>query len=106
MNEATGVIDFLNIHDYVSDYDGTRWDGCLSSLKTDDGETILLYTASHRLQAALVVAFHTKTRVTVSFGNSASFLNAKGDREAEKLLSSLTSSGGGPLFVKAVWTRK
>jgi hypothetical protein len=100
-NEQTGSIVGLNIHDYDSDFDKKRWDGCLASIKNSKGEVISLYTTSHRLQAALVMAYVTRVRVTVYLGD---LVNVKGTPEMEKLLSSMPTSDG-PFSVNAVWTQ-
>src|ERR1700732_97811 len=97
--EQTGSIVGLNIHDYDSDFDKKRWDGCLASIKNSKGEVISLYTTSHRREAALVMGYVTRVTVTVYLGD---LVNVKGTPEMEKLLSSLPSAHG-PFSVKAVW---
>jgi hypothetical protein len=68
MGERTGVFEFINIHDYEGN-EGL-WQGCLSTLKCEDGTELSFYTTSERLQAALVMSYSTQARVTVSFGGS------------------------------------
>jgi hypothetical protein len=102
-DERTGVIVDLNIHDYVSDIDGTVWDGCLAILNTGEGNSTILYTKSLRLQAALVTSFLGKGRVTVSYRDTARFAAAR-DREVISGPHFVKGSAEGPFTVKAVWT--
>jgi hypothetical protein len=94
--ERTGVITFLNIHDYVSEISGHRYDGCLAELEQDDASAVLLYTTSHRLQAALIMSYVSKSRVTV-------FLAEGADVASD--IKRRSSSFEGPFTVKAVWNR-
>jgi hypothetical protein len=94
--ERTGVITFLNIHDYVSDTSGQRYDGCLAELEQDDAQSVMLYTTSHRLQAALIMSYVSKSRVTVSLAEGA-YVASEIERRS--------SSFEGPFTVKAVWNR-
>jgi hypothetical protein len=50
MSEKSGTIVFINSHDYLTDITGENWVGCLASLYLGDGQEILLYTESLRLQ--------------------------------------------------------
>jgi hypothetical protein len=95
--ERTGVITFLNIHDYVSNSSGHRYDGCLAELEQDDAQSVLLYTTSHRLQAALIMSYVSKSRVTVSLAERAYVASSEIERRS--------SSFEGPFTVKAVWNR-
>jgi hypothetical protein len=106
--ERTGVIIFLNTHDYISDLGGHEWRGCMASIKHDAGET-LLYTTSQRLQQALETAYTAKAKVTVSFADRsvASIADAKGDPEVGKWLSAARAKSGtsdGPFALRAIWT--
>jgi hypothetical protein len=94
--ERTGVITFLNIHDYVSNISGRRYDGCLAELEQGDAQSVMLYTTSQRLQAALIMSYITKSRVTVSIAEKADVAS-----DIEGGLSPFE----GPFTVKAVWNR-
>jgi hypothetical protein len=99
--ERVGIVTFLNIHDYVSDVTGQHWDGCLASLNSEDGKQTAIYTTSQRLQAALVLGFHTKSRVRAVLDDRDPF--SKADADAEKVLS-MSGSSEGPFRLKAVYT--
>lgn len=109
MDERTGIISFINSHDYVSDITGEEWRGCLAALKHDSGTT-LLYTQSTRLQNTLEMAYLSKARVTVSFWAESenAVADIRGVTELSEMLTSTFSamdSSEGPLNMKAIWTR-
>src|SRR5262245_19865420 len=92
--ERTGTITFLNIHDYRSDSTGTQWDGCLASREGDGGKETSRYTTSHRLQAALVLAYHTRAKVIASLGDPTHLPKMEGDSDAPQLPYPSDSSEG------------
>jgi hypothetical protein len=103
INERTGVITFLNSHDYVA-VDGQPVVGCLAVIHHDAGDT-LLYTTSQRLQNTLETMFATKSRVTVDFQSKAA--NAAAGDDTASLLQTLGAKEGsdGPYTLKALWNR-
>ncbi|MEO7418467.1 MAG: hypothetical protein ABI163_15510 [Thermoanaerobaculia bacterium] len=104
MGELTGMITFINSHDYVSDITGDTVRGCLAVIKHDSGNTSL-YTTSERLQGTLEMAYAAKPRVTVSFwDNQPDFSKTVTEAFAEFRLAEADNEG--PFAVKAIWTRK
>jgi hypothetical protein len=103
MGEATGNIAFLNVHDYISDFDGRKWRGCLALLKGEDSKDVSLYTESDLLVAGLVMAYLSKARVTVSYGQSWPSATQK---DFMMLRESLSNANPDQTFVvKAIWNR-
>jgi len=104
MGESTGQIVFINSHDYVSDVNGTAAIGCMAFMKTEDGEDVVLYTQSLRLQHTLEMAYATTRKVTVDYFESEAPLN-----EEQRLMTKATGAERadgfeGPFNLKALWT--
>jgi hypothetical protein len=98
--ERTGVVVFINSHDYVSDASGATWVGCLAALKHEAGTTAL-YTTSLRLQHTLEMAYATKAKVTVSWQGPWPLVG-----RAPKELRPAKTADDGPFLVAAIWTRE
>ena len=104
MSDKTGTIVGINSHDYVSDVNGKKWNGCLATLRSPEGERVSFYTESLRLQQTLEMAYATGRRVTVNHWDEPS-------RTAEALgptaSADMKGAAGDELFiVKAIWTRE
>lgn len=106
--ERTGFIVFVSAFDYISDFEGQEWRGCMATIEHDDGET-LLYTSSPRLQQSLETAYIAKARVTVSFmtASIASPFLSQESQEVQKWLSLARKKAGGsegPFPLRSMWT--
>jgi hypothetical protein len=104
MNESTGLIVFINSHDYISDVTGEAVVGCLAIMKTDDGKEVALVTKSERLQHTLEMAYATKRKFTVDYFTTAA--KSPMDQRLAATAKAAASKFHGPFILKAMWTRE
>jgi hypothetical protein len=105
MGERTGIITFINIHDYIG-LGGQPYSGCLASIDADGGGQTSPYATSDRLILALATFYATKNRATVDFSDAV--LPVPTDSDLQKRWAyAQTKSGaaGGPFSLKAIWSR-
>ena len=104
MREYTGRIVFINSHDYVSDVTGTQAIGCMATLKTEDGDGVVFYTQSLRLQHTLEMAYANKCKVAVDYWETEASLTEQGRLVSTATAREPTLSFSGPFNLKAIWT--
>jgi hypothetical protein len=102
MPEQTGRIVFINSHDYTSDATGEQWVGCLTSLRLEDGNEILLYAKSMRLQQTVEMAYATGRKVTVSYWDT--HPNSLNEQEPITQAIADRKASAGFFIIKAIWT--
>lgn len=103
MIDTTGRIVHLDSFDYVSDVDGFEARGCMATMTTDDGTSVVFWTQSMRLQHTLEMAYATQRRFGVDYFDNGPEMNDEAApvtrmREREPVGFS------GPFELKAVWT--
>ncbi|MCK1541895.1 hypothetical protein IVB12_07890 [Bradyrhizobium sp. 179] len=104
MGERTGIITFLNIHDYIG-IDGHPWSGCLASIETDGGEQTSLYATSDRLILALATFYATKSRATVDFSDAVLPVPKDSDLQKRSANAQTTFDAANGMFtLKAIWS--
>lgn len=104
MGERTGIITFLNIHDYIG-VDGHPWSGCLASIEADGGEQTSLYATSDRLILALTTFYVTKNRATVDFSDGALPVPKDSDLQKRWAYTQTTSGATNGMYsLKAIWS--
>ena len=103
MSDSTGRIVHLDSFDYVSDFDGFEARGCMATMTTDDGTSVVFWTQSMRLQHTLEMAYATQRRFGAEYFDNGPDLSDESapvrrmrDREPLGFL--------GPFELKAVWT--
>jgi hypothetical protein len=104
MGERTGIITFLNIHDYIG-VDGHPWSGCLALIDADGGEQTSLYATSDRLILALATFYATKNRATVDFSDAVLPIQKDSDLQKRLAYAPTTSVAANGMFsLKAIWS--
>jgi hypothetical protein len=64
---STGRISGIDSFDYVSEYDGFEARGCMATMTTDDGTSVVVWTQSMRLQPTLEMAYATQRRFAIEY---------------------------------------
>ena len=101
--ERTGLINFINSHDYVSDVTGEEFIGCLAFIRAADGRETALYTKSLRLQHTLEMAYAGKRKVSVSFWEK-KLESVQRNMKDASLAGKADGGFDGPFTLKALWT--
>ena len=102
-SESTGRIVDIDSFDYVSEYDGFEARGCMATMTTDEGTSVVVWTQSMRLQHTLEMAYATQRRFGVEYFDKAPEMTDESapmrrmrDRQPLGFL--------GPFELKIVWT--
>ena len=103
MGESSGVIVFINSHDYVSQASGMEVVGCMASLMPEEGKEVVVYTQSLRLQHTLEMAYATKHKVLLDYSETVEPAEQRGP--VTKATAAEPVGGlEGPFKLQAMWT--